>query len=954
MTPNSGYRLSQVLIDGTRIDDLSTTYTFTNIYANHTIAASFALPDWTFDTAGYFEGWSPYGHIASSEVSGGLLRYDITTTATDPMWGSQRLTLPRAGYRWLRVIAKNETKCTGSIMFWDDNTIGGFTGGYQHNYPINPHDTQLTEYWVDLNAHALWMAATTIEQFRFDFPDSAPTSPLGNDGTHVDTDRITLLPDGSGPPPPQITSILRYNPTTAPPNYTNAAQVTWEVRFNHTMTTVAANDFGFTATGTASGAVATVTRIGPTWYRVTANVSGTGTLRLNGVTGGSGRDVANQAISTGYTSGELYNIDREGPAVSIGAPSTTLTKSGPVTYSVTYTDAGSGFSASTLAPANITLNATGTAAGTIGVSGSGATRTVTISGITGTGTLGINIAAGTATDILGNTSPAAGPSATFVVDNTPPTALCKDITVTLSAATIGPDAINNGSSDNVAIASLTINGGVGVTYTCANLGNNTATLGVTDTAGNYAQCTATVTVVDDIDPNPVCQNITVNLSAPEVAAATIDGGSSDNCGTIAGLLINGAATHTFLCADMPSTVATLTVSDPAGNTATCPATVTVVDDVIPVIAMNGASPVTVECGATYTDGGATANDNCDGPLVPSAASTVNTAVVGNYTVTYTVSDAAGNAAVPVVRQVNVVDTTAPVITRTGSAAVTVECPNTYTDSGATADDACYGDLTSTIITVNPVDTSVPNTYTVTYDVTDVQGNVATQVVRTVTVQDTTPPVITLTGSDPVTVECGGTYSDAGATASDTCDGDLTTSISTINPVNPAVVGTYTVTYDVADGAGNNAVQVTRTVNVVDTTIPVIALNGSDPVTVECGGTYSDAGATANDSCAGDLTASISTINPVNPAVVGTYTVTYDVTDGAGNNAVQVTRTVNVVDTTIPVIALNGSDPVTVECGGTYSDAGATANDSCAGDLTASISTINPVNPYRGRHLYGNL
>lgn len=78
----------------------------------------------------------------------------------------------------------------------------------------------------------------------------------------------------------------------------------------------------------------------------------------------------------------------------------------------------------TLAPADITLNRTGTANGTISVSGAkvdgSASRTVTLSGITGDGMLGISIAQGTASDTAGITAPAAGPSAAFIVDNTPP------------------------------------------------------------------------------------------------------------------------------------------------------------------------------------------------------------------------------------------------------------------------------------------------------------------------------------------------------------------------------------------------------------------------------------------------------------------------------------------------------------------------------------------------------
>ena len=67
-----------------------------------------------------------------------------------------------------------------------------------------------------------------------------------------------------------------------------------------------------------------------------------------------------------------------------------------------------------------------------------------------------------------------------------------------------------------------------------------------------------------------------------------------------------------------------------------------------------------------------------------------------------------------------------------------------------------------------------------------------------------------------------------------------------------------------------------------------------------------------------------------------YTVTYNVTDSSGNDASEVTRTVNVTDTTAPVITLNGDTQITVEVGSTYTDLGATASDNYDGDITADI------------------
>ena len=70
--------------------------------------------------------------------------------------------------------------------------------------------------------------------------------------------------------------------------------------------------------------------------------------------------------------------------------------------------------------------------------------------------------------------------------------------------------------------------------------------------------------------------------------------------------------------------------------------------------------------------------------------------------------------------------------------------------------------------------------------------------------DTVPPEITLIGSATVTVQLGAVYTDAGATATDNVDGDITDRIVVDNPVDTGTAGTYTVTYSVEDAAGNRA------------------------------------------------------------------------------------------------------------------------------------------------------
>ena len=84
---------------------------------------------------------------------------------------------------------------------------------------------------------------------------------------------------------------------------------------------------------------------------------------------------------------------------------------------------------------------------------------------------------------------------------------------------------------------------------------------------------------------------------------------------------------------------------------------------------------------------------------------------------------------------------------------------------------------------------------------------------TTSISDTIPPVITLLGLSPIDVLVGEEYVDKGAMAIDNIDGDITESITTTNNVNTKVPGTYKVTYNVKDKAGNAAFEVQRIVNV---------------------------------------------------------------------------------------------------------------------------------------------
>ena len=355
------------------------------------------------------------------------------------------------------------------------------------------------------------------------------------------------------------------------------------------------------------------------------------------------------------------------------------------------------------------------------------------------------------------------------------------------------------------------------------------------------------------------------------------------------------------------------VSDSAGNVAMATRAVIVLDTtgdyLPPVITLKGPNPVNLQVGYAYTEYGATAIDNVDGDLTVEIIIdnlSVNTSEVGTYTVSYTVSDAAGNKAEEY-RTVNVtsniIDSIPPVISLQGDNPVMVYVDSAYVDPGATATDDIDGDITSNIvIDESQVNTSVEGSFIVTYSVSDAGGNSASAERKVNVVPenfvDTLPPVITLQGPNPVNLGNGFPYVEHGATATDNIDGDCTGNISIdTSELNVTVEGSYNVYYRVSDKAGNKAEKI-RVVNILgDNTPPVITLKGKNPMPVQINQQFIDPGATAIDDIDGDISDKITTSGTVNTSVEGSYTVTYKVSDKAGNSASK-DRTVNVVTTGI--------------------------------------------------------
>ena len=193
--------------------------------------------------------------------------------------------------------------------------------------------------------------------------------------------------------------------------------------------------------------------------------------------------------------------------------------------------------------------------------------------------------------------------------------------------------------------------------------------------------------------------------------------------------------------------------------------------------------------------------------------------------------------------------------------------------------------------------------------------------------DISKPVITLLGNNPETIEAGYGYNDAGATAFDQVDGNITGNIMIQNMVDTLNPGTYFVAYWVMDAAGNYSDTVYRQVNVTpDVTAPLLIMLGNATESIEVHNTYNDPGVDAIDNPWGiSLNGSVQVSGSVDTAVLGTYTLTYTVMDMAGNSS-SIDRSVVVFDSTAPAITLNVDDTLYVEVNTSFIDPGISITD----------------------------
>ena len=234
----------------------------------------------------------------------------------------------------------------------------------------------------------------------------------------------------------------------------------------------------------------------------------------------------------------------------------------------------------------------------------------------------------------------------IVEDNIAPIIVAQDITVQLDelgTATTTAESIDNGSTDNCSIATMTIDKD---TFTCDDIGENNVTLTVTDVNGNSSTATVVITIEDIVKPTALTQDITVQLDADGLAsitAAQIDNGSIDNC-SIATMTIDKDA---FNCESLGGNTVTLTVTDLSGNSTTATTIITVEDNIAPqvvtkdvVITLDQTGTISVTAEEFIDE----SYDNCSLSSVRIDRTNFDCANLGDYTITLTAIDSYGNTA----------------------------------------------------------------------------------------------------------------------------------------------------------------------------------------------------------------------------------------------------------------------------------------------------------------------
>ena len=515
----------------------------------------------------------------------------------------------------------------------------------------------------------------------------------------------------------------------------------------------------------------------------------------------------------------------------------------------------------------------------------------------------------TVSDAAGNTGECAFQ---ISINNNPPTANCRDFTVGLrpdGTTTIEADRLDDDSTDDCTenlMFSIDRDD-----FDCDDIGDNTVVLTVTDASGLSSTCESTVTIIEENPPVAVCNDITVAITGNgtvTIAAADVDGGSSDACGAVT-LSIDE---DSFACEDKGDNTVTLTVEDANNNTDQCQATVTVDDFAAPQVACIddftislGDAPMTLSVDHFISS----SSDNCSIASQTATPRTFDCDDVGTpVTVTVVVTDQCDNTGTCDV-EVTVQDVDPPSCSLiAGGMEFPANVAITLNDILESYDDNCSNAAASSTISQTVFDCTELGTQTINVTVTDASNNVSSICSTTVVIIDPSTPVC-VANDITVNLTSNGTYTLTSADSlalytgsSAGCDGTIElmyTDPILCNDISTPVCADITVTTNsgaVADCKAN--------IHVEDNIAPSIDCVADFTLDLDGNGeaslTPSMIVDNVSDNCAFSTAIDVSTLNCTHKETPTTVTAT--VTDQAGNTNT-CTTVVSVEDNEAPTCVL---------------------------------------------------
>ena len=539
-----------------------------------------------------------------------------------------------------------------------------------------------------------------------------------------------------------------------------------------------------------------------------------------------------------------------------------------------------------------------------------------------------------------------------VQDTTAPTfveALPADATVECDAV---PTAETLTATDNCGDATVTYNE-VRTDGDCPSNYTLERTWTATDACGNETAHTQTITVQDTTAPDftvPGDIEIFTDADCNYDASVAITGDvtdESDNCSsdleaTFSDSIADGSCEGSYVI------TRTWTLTDECGNETSKVQTITVSDNTAPEFTVPGDIEIFVDADCNYdasvaiTGDVTDESDNCSTGLDATFADSIaDGPCEGTYVITRTWSlvDNCGNAAADQIQVITVTDNIAPEFVEDLPADATVECDEVPDAATLTATDNC-SDAT---VTYNEVrtDGDCPSNYTLerTWTATDACGN-ETAHTQTITVQDTTAPTFVEALPADATVECDAVPTAETLTATDNCEGSVDVIFSeVISGQDDECPSEYQIvrTWSTVDSCGNSTEHV-QTINVTDTTAPEFVEELPADAVLECTEVSDPVILTAIDSCSDDpIKVEFNEIIE-DGSCASEYTIirTWTAMDICGNIAEHI-QTINVTDTTAPVVTTDFESEIDVLCGEIPDVPQLEFEDACSNDMSVSFT-----------------